>query len=173
MTSIQHAVSRETKHLSPGQTFHFFLAESSSSPLQTIRNRKKVTVLTDFLFSGSKRERLGRHYGRSAQAQHHRAFLRRRYWRVVQLNTANPARRQGAVRPGIAPRGAIKDNARERRGIAPIEHMSIIQLQRCPQAAAASPQDKVQGSTSNRIDPMHTIACIRLRIRVLLIAGST
>ena len=78
-----------------------------------------------------------------------------------------------AVRPGIAPRGAIKDNARERRGTAPIEHTSSIQLQRCPQAAAASPQDKVQDSTSNRIGPMHTIACIRLRIQVRLIAGST
>ena len=78
-----------------------------------------------------------------------------------------------AVRPGIAPRGAIKDSARERRGIAPIEHTSRIQLQRRPQAAATSPQGNVQGSTSNRIDPMHTIACIRLRVQVRLIAGST
>lgn len=78
-----------------------------------------------------------------------------------------------AARPGIAPRGAIKDSARERRGTAPIEHTSVIQLQRCPQAAAASPQGKVQGSTSNRIGPMRTIACIRIRIQVRLITGST
>lgn len=77
------------------------------------------------------------------------------------------------MRPGIASRGAIKDSARERRGIAPIEHTSIIQLQRCPQAAAASPQGKAQDSTSNRIGPMHTIARIRLRIQVRLITGST
>lgn len=140
MVSIQHAVSRETKHLSLGQTFHFFLAESSSSPLQkqkiellcnffcdcglsfapakrqqplygcypcvfllqsvirqlaTIRNRKKVAVLTDFLFSDSRRKQLGRHCRWSAQAPHHRVFLRRRYGWVVQFSTANPARRQG------------------------------------------------------------------------------
>ena len=77
------------------------------------------------------------------------------------------------MRPGIASRGAIKDSARERRGIAPIEQTSSVQLQRCPQAAAASPQDKVQGSTSNRVDPMHAIVYIRLRIQVRLIAGST
>lgn len=42
--SIQHAVSRETKNLSLGQTFHFFLAESSSSPLQ----KQKIELLCNF-----------------------------------------------------------------------------------------------------------------------------
>ena len=79
-----------------------FLLQSVIRELATIRNRKKVAVLTDFLFSGSKRERLGRHYGRSAQAQHHRAFLRRRYGRVVQFSTANPVRRQGGGAAGYS-----------------------------------------------------------------------
>ena len=92
--------------------------------LATIRNRKKVAVLTDFLFSSSRRRRLGWALREERPGTAPWSLTTTALLASSLIQQGESGTEAGAVRPGIAPRGAIKDNARERRGAAPIEHSS-------------------------------------------------